>query len=95
VLFDSGLYHMWYSYRGAAYRIGYAWSSDGTRWVRRDDLAGIDVSAEGWDSEAICYAHVFRFEGELYMLYCGNHYGRDGLGLARWEDTSFGGRGAS
>jgi len=87
VLTDRGLYHMWYSYRGAEYRIGYAWSSDGIEWTRRDDVAGIDVSTEGWDSQAICYAHVFRFEDRIYMLYCGNHYGRDGLGLARWEDA--------
>ena len=82
VLRADGRYHMWYSYRGQAYRIGYAWSDDGIRWVRRDDLAGIDVSASGWDSQAICYGHVFEWKGSLYMLYCGNHYGRDGLGLA-------------
>ena len=78
----DGLYHMWFSYRGQQYRIGYAWSEDGIRWTRRDDLAGIDVSSSGWDSESICYSHVFEWKGLLYMLYCGNHYGRDGLGLA-------------
>jgi len=82
VLRHDGLYHMWFSYRGAAYRIGYAWSENGVDWTRRDDLAGIDVSASGWDSEGICYSHVFRWKDGLYMLYCGNHYGRDGLGLA-------------
>jgi len=25
---------------------------------------------------------VFRWQEAIYMLYCGNHYGRDGLGLA-------------
>jgi hypothetical protein len=82
VLLDAGVYHMWFSHRGAAYRIGYAWSENGIDWVRRDDLAGIGVSAGGWDSESICYSHVFRWKDALYMLYCGNHYGRDGLGLA-------------
>jgi len=82
VLRRDGLYHMWFSYRGEQYRIGYAWSEDGIRWTRRDDLAGIDVSSSGWDSESICYSHVFEWKGLLYMLYCGNHYGRDGLGLA-------------
>jgi hypothetical protein len=82
VLRRDGLYHMWFSYRGEHYRIGYAWSEDGIHWTRRDDLAGIDVSRSGWDSESICYSHVFEWKDVLYMLYCGNHYGRDGLGLA-------------
>ena len=82
VLRHDGLYHMWFSYRGAEYRIGYAWSENGVDWTRRDDLAGIDVSASGWDSEGICYSHVFRWKDAFYMIYCGNHYGRDGLGLA-------------
>jgi len=82
VLRRGGVYHMWYSYRGSRYRVGYAWSEDGVRWNRRDDLAGIDVSSSGWDAESICYSHVFECRRALYMLYCGNHYGRDGLGLA-------------
>jgi hypothetical protein len=85
VLHRDGLYHMWYSHRGHRYRIGYAWSEDGIRWTRRDDRAGIDVSPDGWDGESICYSHVFEWKGALYMLYCGNHYGRDGLGLAVYQ----------
>jgi len=85
VIRHEGRYHMWYSYRGAAYRIGYASSADGISWTRRDDRAGINVSASGWDSESVCYSHVFQWKNRLYMLYCGNHYGRDGLGLAVLE----------
>ena len=36
----------------------------------------------GWDSDSVCYSCVFRWKDAIYMLYCGNHYGRDGLGLA-------------
>jgi len=75
-------YHMWYVHRGEQYRIGYAHSPDGISWTRRDDLAGIDVGPDRWDSTAICYPHVFEHDGALYMLYCGNEYGRGGLGLA-------------
>jgi hypothetical protein len=85
VLRRDGVYHMWFSHRGDRYRIGYAWSADGIVWERRDDLAGITVSTAGWDGESICYGHVFEWQSRLYMLYCGNHYGRDGLGLARWD----------
>jgi hypothetical protein len=82
VLKDGALYRMWYSYRGRAYRIGYAESDDGVRWKRKDADAGIDVSATGWDSESIQYAHVFRYGERLYMLYNGNGYGKTGFGLA-------------
>jgi len=85
VLKDAEGYHMWYSYRGLAYRIGYAESSDGRRWSRRDGEAGIDVSASGWDAEAIAYAHVFDHAGRRYMLYNGNGYGKSGFGLAVQE----------
>lgn len=82
VLKDGSLYRMWYSYKGAHYRIGYAESADGIRWQRLDDRAGIDVSANGWDSEMIEYAFVFRHKGRMVMFYNGNGYGSGGLGLA-------------
>lgn len=82
LLKDADCYRMWYSYRGQTYRIGYAESSDGRRWRRRDEDAGIAVSASGWDSEAIAYPHVFDHAGRRYMLYNGNGYGKTGFGLA-------------
>lgn len=47
VVRDGDRYRRWYAYRGATYRIGYAESHDGTRWIRKDDEAGIDVSPSG------------------------------------------------
>ncbi len=82
VLKEGGRYRMWFSYRGAAYRIGYAESADGRRWVRDDARAGITVSESGWDSESIEYPHVFDHAGRRYMLYNGNGYGSTGFGLA-------------
>ena len=80
-------YRMWYSYRGDAYRIGYAESVDGLEWERRDEEAGIDVSADGWDSEMIEYGCVFEHGGERLMLYNGNRYGATGIGLAVSESS--------
>lgn len=83
VIKDSGIYKMWYSYnRGLGYRIGYAESEDGYVWKRMEEHVGIDVSASGWDSEAIAYPWVFSHDGSKYMLYNGNGFGRDGFGLA-------------
>ena len=87
VLHKDGLWRMWYSFRGASYRIGYAESENGRDWNRRDAQAGIDVSMSGWDSEMIEYPFVFKHGGQRYMLYNGNGYGASGLGLAVWEGS--------
>lgn len=82
VIKENGIYKMWYSYRGKAYRIGYAESHDALNWTRKDEEVGIDVSREGWDSEMVEYPHLFDHKGKRYMLYNGNGYGRTGFGLA-------------
>lgn len=85
VLKDAAGFHMWFSYRcgtGQKYRIGYAVSATGSKWELRLDEVGIDVSAEGWDSEMIEYPFVFDHKGQRYMLYNGNGNGKTGFGLA-------------
>jgi hypothetical protein len=87
VLKENGIYKMWYCYAIGAggYRIGYAESGDGVAFERMDDKVGIDVSEQGWDSEMVCYPHVFVHNGQKIMLYCGNGYGRSGFGYAVME----------
>jgi hypothetical protein len=82
VLKVEGLYRMWYCYRGASYRIGYAESRDGLVWVRRDALAGLAPAASGWDSEMQAYPMVFQDRERWVMLYNGNGYGATGFGGA-------------
>ena len=88
VVRDGGRYRMWYCFRGGdrAYRAGYAESADGLVWTRKDDQAGLDASPEGWDSGMISYPCAFRHQGRWWMLYNGNDYGRDGVGLASGPD---------
>lgn len=94
VLCVGGVYHMYFCYRQAygfrqdssrAYRIGYAKSIDLKTWFRNDELAGIDVSSEGWDSQMQCYPHLFECDDKVYLLYNGNEFGRNGFGLAILE----------
>lgn len=85
VLQENGRYRMWYSYRGKQYRIGYAESEAGAPWKRFDEVAGIEPSGSGWDSDAVCYPCVFEHGGQKYMLYNGNGYGRTGFGIAVLE----------
>lgn len=84
-------WHMIFCYRqahgfrsdpAAAYRLGYAHSSDLKTWVRDDALVGIEPSGDGWDSQMQCYPHVFGCDGRTYLLYNGNEFGRHGFGLA-------------
>ena len=90
----DGLYHMFFCYREATgfrkdvrrgYRIGYAFSSNMRVWTRDDEGGGLNVSREGWDSEMLCYPHIFSHNGQIYMLYNGNEFGRLGFGLAILE----------
>lgn len=87
----GGLFHMFFCFRDAfgfrkdrekSYRIGYAYSPDLKHWHRDDSAVGIDVSISGWDSEMICYPHIFECDGKVYLLYNGNEFGRYGFGLA-------------
>jgi hypothetical protein len=88
VIQDGEGYRLWYSYRGDRYRIGYGESRDGRQWRRLDELSGIETSDEGWDSEMVCYPNVFHVEGQLYLLYNGNAYGKTGIGLAVAEPVA-------
>ncbi|ATX80286.1 hypothetical protein Ga0123461_1874 [Mariprofundus aestuarium] len=87
-------YHMFFCYRYATdfrknknrgYRIGYAYSDDLIHWTRDDGDVGIDVTEGSWDSDMLCYPHVFEMDGNVYMLYNGNEFGRFGFGLAKLE----------
>ncbi|MEM9024041.1 MAG: hypothetical protein AAGB22_09885 [Bacteroidota bacterium] len=85
VLKEYGTYKMWYTYRGAQYRIGYAESADGMTWERKDGAVQLPPSATGWDSEMVCYPYVFDLNHQRYMTYNGNGYGQTGFGLARLQ----------
>ena len=85
VISDVDRYRMWYAYRGDAYRIGYADSTDGVSWSRRDDEVGIVPSPGEWDGESMEYPCVFDHEGRRYLLYCGDGYGKTGFGIAVLE----------
>jgi hypothetical protein len=84
IIEQDGLLRMWYSRRMIAggYRIGYAESHDGRIWARRDDRAGIELSADGWDSTMQCYAAIEQTADATYLFYNGNDYGKTGFGVA-------------
>jgi hypothetical protein len=90
----AGTYHMVFCFREATdfrrnknrgYRLGYAFSEDLGSWIRDDSQVGIDFSEDGWDSEMLCYPHIFHCDDKVYLLYNGNEFGRYGFGLAILE----------
>lgn len=96
VIKEDGIYKMWYCYRGSfdyrtnkdqSYRIGYAESTDGIKWIRKDEEAGIDRSEDGWDSQMIEYPYVYEHKSKKYMLYNGNGFGKSGFGYAILEEA--------
>ena len=94
VIHFGGRYRMFFCYRqqfgfrndfGSSYRIGYAYSDDLANWTRDDASAAIDVSPGAWDSDMQCYPNVFECDGNIYLLYNGNEFGRRGFGAAVLE----------
>ena len=95
VIKHNDLYHMFFCFRYATdfrknknrgYRIGYAYSLDLINWTREDEHAGINLSEGEWDSDMMCYPHVFNCDGRIYLLYNGNEFGRFGFGIALLEE---------
>lgn len=90
----DGRYHMFFCYRQSfdfrknknrGYRIGHAFSDDLINWKRDDNQPLLDVTPGEWDSDMVCYPHVFECNEEIYLLYNGNEFGRYGFGLAVLE----------
>lgn len=90
----DGLLEMWYCRRGTYdtqnpkarhYTLGYALSEDGLTWQRREDLHRFTNPPQpgDWDHEMQCYASVVADEnGQEFMFYSGNDYGRASFGYA-------------
>jgi predicted GH43/DUF377 family glycosyl hydrolase len=85
VLWNNGKYHMWFSYKGESYKIGYAVSEDGINWIRCDEVGGMVNSKNNnneFDSDMVAYASVMCYQKKYFMFYNGNNYGFDGIGMA-------------
>ncbi|WP_343668570.1 hypothetical protein [Paraburkholderia heleia] len=84
-------YRMFYSIRNrdpARYLPGYAESTDGLQWQRRDDLFGLDVANTGWDAESISFGIDIQVAGKTWLLYNGNDFGGTGFGIAELVEPS-------
>jgi hypothetical protein len=90
----GGLHHMFFCYRASVdfrtnpsrgYRIGHAVSDDLINWVREDQDPSLIGGPGEWDLQMQCYPSVFESDGNVFMLYNGNEFGRFGFGAAVLE----------
>ena len=87
-------YHMYFCYREATdfrknpkrgYKLGYAYSKDLKNWTRDDSKGKIETSPGEWDSDMMCYPHIFECDGKVYLLYNGNEFGKYGFGIVELD----------
>jgi len=92
VVEHNGIYHMVFCFRHASdfrtnpkrgYKLGYAYSNDLKNWIRDDAKLNFNLPDEGWDSEMMCYPHLFKVDDQIFLLYNGNNFGRYGFGAAK------------
>ncbi|HWY10648.1 MAG TPA: hypothetical protein VN026_04940 [Bacteroidia bacterium] len=91
VLYEKGLYKMFYSYRKAdgyrvdpisGYKLGYAESVDGIKFIPKNNEIEMTGKREDWEEIMNAYPHVLTCSGKLIMLYNGNGFGNSGFGYA-------------
>lgn len=92
----DGTFRMWYSAIGTRwgfYSICYAESDDGRHW-RRGGQYGANLQltphGDGWERQMVEYPTVIAEGAGLRMFYCGNGYGKTGIGTALGTSTAFG-----
>ncbi len=72
VLFDAGVYKMWYSgCRSTACSIGYATAPDGVSWSRHGGNPVLPLNSTGWD-ETIGNPYVIKEDSLYRMWFAGN-----------------------
>lgn len=81
------IFQIWYSYNtlNAPYQIGFGESSDLESWTRADHQSGITTSSDYYDDTMNCYPFVFKHSDQVYMLYNGNSFGKEGVILSKLE----------
>jgi len=99
VLFEDGVYKMWYTgYDGYSYRIGYATSLDGIVWTKYKGNPVLDLGSPGeWDDGHVSGPSVLFEDGTYKMWYPGSGYNwrfrigyatsTDGIVWTKYEDN--------
>lgn len=72
VIYEAGVYHMWYAGRGTSNQIFYATSSDGINWAKHPNNPVLRLGGDfAWDNGEIAAPAVLRIGGGFQMWYQG------------------------
>ena len=88
VLFDNGIYKMWYKGNdGATWRIGYATSDDGINWTKHPSNPILNLGDDGeWDDTHVGDPCVLLDNNVYRMWYRGNDVSNTRIGYATSDD---------
>ena len=86
VLKISNQFYMAYAFRGDKYKIGFAKSSNLIDWEHVHTFKA-EPNNE-WESEEVTYPSLFNYMNKVFLLYCGNGYGKSGFGIAEIKDLN-------
>ena len=89
VTYKNRVFKMWYCYEKNTdgYKIGYAESNDGKKWIRKDNKIKFLNSFIG-EAKMKAYPNLITLNGETFIFYNGNNYGKEGIFCAKLINRS-------
>ena len=82
----NGKICIFFSARKKNYSIFFAQSSDGIKFKRLQKK--LNLASGRWSSKSQCYPAYIDFKDKKFLLYCGNNYGKSGIGYAEIKLTN-------
>lgn len=66
-----------------SYKIYYSNSSNLLKWSKLRKLTFPKKFIKSWNNQMQCYPQLFYFKKNLYLVYCGNNFGKDGFEIVK------------
>ena len=82
----NGQVGMFYSARKKEYSIFFASSKNGYKFKKTNRK--LNLVSGNWSSKAQCYPAFLDFGDKKFLIYCGNKYGKTGIGYAEIKTSS-------
>lgn len=89
VVVEKNKFKMWYCFekKVGKYKIGYAESRDGRKWIRKDSVLKFIGHKSKYDKDMMAYPSVIDLnKNKRVMMYNGNNYGKYGVHFAELID---------